>query len=143
MNTSLTASPTTCGATTRSGTPCSRLPAKRKSRCHYHGGAPGSGAQPGNSNAFKHGFPDGRTGSIRITLTNLGDGFRELVIADDGVGFPEGFDPSMGKGLGMQIIRSLAGQLGGVVAFENGPGVTSGAKFRLKFNPDSETPVSP
>jgi two-component sensor histidine kinase len=91
------------------------------------------------SNAFKHGFPEGRSGTIRITLTDLGDGVRELVIADDGAGFPEGFDANKSKGLGMQIIRSLSGQLGGNAVFENGPGTPSGAKFRLKFNPDSET----
>jgi two-component system, sensor histidine kinase PdtaS len=65
------------------------------------------------------------------------------VIGDDGVGFPEGFDANKGKGLGMQIIRSLAGQLGGTAVFENGSGASSGAKFRMRFNPDSETPVSP
>jgi two-component sensor histidine kinase len=90
------------------------------------------------SNAFKHGFPDGRSGTIRITLTDLNGGFRELVIADDGIGLPDGFDVAKGKGLGMQIIRSLAGQLGGTPAFENSPGAT----FRMKFNPDSETPAS-
>ena len=74
------------------------------------------------SNAFKHGFPNGRSGTIRITLTDLGDGVRELVIADDGVGLPEGFDANKGKGLGMQIIRSLAGQLSGTAVFENGSG---------------------
>ena len=34
-----------CGARTRAGR-----------RCRLHGGAPGSGAQPGNANAHKHGF---------------------------------------------------------------------------------------
>jgi len=95
------------------------------------------------SNAFKHGFPDGRSGTIRIALTDLDDGFRELVIADDGIGLPEDFDMATGKGLGMQIIRSLAGQLSGTAVFENGSGTSPGAKFRMRFNPDSETPVSP
>lgn len=45
-----------CGARNRRGEPCQRIPAPGKRRCHYHGGAPGSGAQPGNSNALKHGF---------------------------------------------------------------------------------------
>ena len=58
---------------------------------------------------------------------------------DDGAGLPDGFDAAKGKGLGMQIIRSLAGQLGGTPTFENSPGAT----FRMRFNPDSETPASP
>ncbi len=45
-----------CGARTRGGTPC-RAPAVRaKRRCRMHGGARGSGGQPGNANALKHGF---------------------------------------------------------------------------------------
>ena len=90
------------------------------------------------SNAFKHGFPEGRSGTIRITLTDLGDGVRELVIADDGIGLPDGFDVAKGKGLGMQIIRSLAGQLGGTATFEN-------ARRHLpdEVQPSSETPASP
>lgn len=45
-----------CGAQTRSGEPC-RAPALRgKARCRMHGGAWGSGAPVGNSNALKHGY---------------------------------------------------------------------------------------
>lgn len=44
-----------CLARTRRGTLC-QCPAMRgKKRCYRHGGAAGSGAQPGNRNAFKHG----------------------------------------------------------------------------------------
>ena len=44
-----------CGAKTRRGTAC-RSPAVRgKSRCRMHGGAKGSGAPIGNTNALKHG----------------------------------------------------------------------------------------
>lgn len=45
-----------CGAKTRRGTPCRKPPAPGKRRCRMHGGAPGSGAQKGNTNALKHGF---------------------------------------------------------------------------------------
>ncbi len=44
-----------CGAKTRAGTPC-RSPAVRgRARCRMHGGAAGSGGQPGNGNALRHG----------------------------------------------------------------------------------------
>lgn len=45
-----------CGARTRKGTPCRAPAVKHKRRCRLHGGAQGSGAQPGNTNALKHGF---------------------------------------------------------------------------------------
>ena len=44
-----------CGAKNRRGSPCWR-PAGPKGRCHYHGGAPGSGAPRGNQNALKQGY---------------------------------------------------------------------------------------
>lgn len=44
-----------CGARTRSGRPCRNPPVTGKVRCRMHGGAHGSGAQPGNTNALKHG----------------------------------------------------------------------------------------
>ena len=44
-----------CGAKSRAGTPCRRAAGPNR-RCHYHGGAPGSGAPRGNQNALKHGY---------------------------------------------------------------------------------------
>ncbi len=44
-----------CGARTRRGSPCRSPAVKGRRRCRMHGGAPGSGAQPGNRNALKHG----------------------------------------------------------------------------------------
>ncbi len=45
-----------CGARTRAGRPCRAPAVAGKRRCRLHGGAPGSGARPGNANALKHGF---------------------------------------------------------------------------------------
>ncbi len=44
-----------CGARTRRGTACRAPAVAGKRRCRLHGGAKGSGAQPGNRNAFRHG----------------------------------------------------------------------------------------
>lgn len=44
-----------CGAKTRRGTACMSPAVVGKKRCRMHGGAKGSGAQPGNRNAWKHG----------------------------------------------------------------------------------------
>jgi hypothetical protein len=45
-----------CGAKTRSGRPCKSPAVNGKGRCRMHGGAPGSGAPHGNTNALKHGL---------------------------------------------------------------------------------------
>lgn len=47
--------PQTCGAKTRSGAPCRNHPVTGKRRCRMHGGAKGSGGQPGNISALKTG----------------------------------------------------------------------------------------
>ena len=44
-----------CGARTRAGTPCKSPAVAGKRRCRMHGGAHGSGGQPGNRNAWKTG----------------------------------------------------------------------------------------
>ena len=89
------------------------------------------------SNALKHGFPDGRHGTIRIDFAaedgEAGGGAPErdcrLIVSDDGVGLPEGFPAERFGSLGFRLIRSLAGQLGGTLAIEN----DGGAKFTLRF----------
>ena len=66
------------------------------------------------SNAAKYAFPDGRRGQIRVVLTVDGDSAR-LVIEDDGVGITAGrADPATVErdGIGMQLIRGFARQLG-------------------------------
>ncbi len=45
-----------CGAMTRTGRLCQAPAVHGKGRCRMHGGAPGSGAPKGNSNALKHGL---------------------------------------------------------------------------------------
>ena len=44
-----------CGARTRSGSSCRSPTVRGKRRCRMHGGAAGSGAPIGNTNALRHG----------------------------------------------------------------------------------------
>jgi hypothetical protein len=44
-----------CGAKTRTGTSCRAPAVSGKKRCRMHGGAAGSGAPIGNTNAVRHG----------------------------------------------------------------------------------------
>jgi two-component sensor histidine kinase len=63
-------------------------------------------------NAMEHGFPDGRSGTIDVAVTSTPAGL-EVRISDDGVGLPAGFDLDESSSLGLSIVRTLIGELGG------------------------------
>jgi hypothetical protein len=65
--------PVFCDAQNRDGQPCRRHPAAGKRRCHYHGGAPGAGGQPANSNALKHGLYSGRVREFAADMRAAAD----------------------------------------------------------------------
>ncbi|MEQ1901203.1 MAG: histidine kinase dimerization/phosphoacceptor domain -containing protein [Devosia sp.] len=77
------------------------------------------------SNAFKHAFPDGREGTVTISLKAEGASGR-LTVSDDGVGF----DPqAQAKGIGRRLIGALTQQLGG----ESSHVSDNGSVFTLTF----------
>jgi len=81
-------------------------------------------------NAFKHAFPNGRSGQVNIRLARIGKNEVELEIQDDGVGFPPGFDPKKATTMGLQIVRrTVEHQLGGKLDFRP----TSGVHCRIRF----------
>lgn len=65
------------------------------------------------SNAFKHGFPDGVGGEIRLTLRNGADGKCSLFVDDTGRGIPADLDVNKIKSLGLRLVRSLTQQIRG------------------------------
>lgn len=77
-------------------------------------------------NSLKHAFPDGRGGSIRVTVSRRGESV-VLEVADDGVGLPPGFDPARATSMGLQLASSLAAQLGGELQVAN----VNGARFSV------------
>jgi PAS domain S-box-containing protein len=75
------------------------------------------------SNAFKYAFPENRTGVVRVELHREPPGGAvRLRVADNGVGLPEGVDWVAATSLGLRLVRSLAGQLDGVVEMNNAGG---------------------
>ncbi len=80
------------------------------------------------SNALKHGFPPGRSGSIWVE-GGLHDGCITLTVRDDGAGIPESVQPANTKSLGLQIVTILTRQLKGTLEWERGRGTT----FRISF----------
>jgi two-component sensor histidine kinase len=75
------------------------------------------------TNAYKHAFPGGRAGEIRVTLKRRGD-VAELTVRDNGIGTPAA--PESRGSLGLQLVRLLAQQADASVEtrVENGTIVT-------------------
>jgi PAS domain S-box-containing protein len=86
------------------------------------------------TNAFKHAFPAGRGGEVRVELQPLRDkqGWR-LRIADDGVGLPPSFDMHNITSLGLKLITDLTGQLGGQLEIGDGPGAVFTVEFQKRI----------
>lgn len=82
------------------------------------------------SNAFKHAFPDGRRGTIRVSLSVEHDG-AHLRVEDDGVGLPEGFGGPGTMGLGLKVLGVFADQMRGQTSLKNI--VNGGLRFDLLF----------
>jgi PAS domain S-box-containing protein len=88
------------------------------------------------TNSLKYAFPDGRKGTMEISLTALGNNLYQLVVHDDGIGFPDGPDIENPKSFGIQIVKLLADQLGGKVLLKRDFGTTFEISFKDSlYNP--------
>jgi PAS domain S-box-containing protein len=85
------------------------------------------------TNALKHAFPDGRSGTLRVILRNATDKRVELSVEDDGVGMtvpPPSNGQHHGRGsLGFRLIRAFAEQLGAELKVESQGGTRVGIVF--------------
>jgi two-component sensor histidine kinase len=95
------------------------------------------------SNAARYAFPDGRSGSIQVRLDAEG-GRACLVVADDGVGFPDGpadADDPQG-GIGIQLIRGFARQLGASLTVQKEAGTRYQVDMILRREPAAPKDVA-
>jgi PAS domain S-box-containing protein len=81
------------------------------------------------SNSLKHAFPEGRKGEIDIKLYSMEDKKLELIVKDDGVGFPESVDFRQTETLGMQLVNMLVHQLEGTIELLK----DGGTEFKIVF----------
>jgi two-component sensor histidine kinase len=81
------------------------------------------------SNALKYAFPGNRAGVVRIALKRGTGDLIKVLVADDGIGFPEGLDFSKAESFGLQIVNLLVGQLDATIELDR----TNGTAFTLTF----------
>jgi PAS domain S-box-containing protein len=83
------------------------------------------------TNAFKHAFPDGRRGEVRIQLCQEAEQLR-LRVCDNGVGIPPDLDWHNSTSLGLKLVQILAKQLRASLTFEPPPSA-GGTCIQLNF----------
>ena len=87
------------------------------------------------SNAFKHGFPKGTCGEIKLTLRSDPSGSYRLCVQDSGVGIPAGLDVNTSQSLGLKLVRLLTQQISG--SFElvrSSPGTSARLHFEVNHH---------
>ncbi len=91
------------------------------------------------TNSVKYAHPAGVVGEIRLACRSF---TRSTVIevSDDGVGYPEAFDPQTDGGLGLRLVRSLATQMNASLVFDQ---TDLGLSVRLEVPSDSDRCAKP
>ena len=92
------------------------------------------------TNSLKYAFPEPpysstHPGVIRISLQPAGEHRYQLLIQDDGVGLPAGFDLTRTHTLGLTMIQGLSRQIGGDLQIYQ----ESGVAIRLDFSAIKKT----
>ncbi len=82
------------------------------------------------TNCLKHAFPGGRKGEIVLSLQPVAEGKYELIVSDNGIGFPENADFTNTETLGLKLVVSLISQLDGTIELDR----TGGSTFTIRFS---------
>ena len=83
------------------------------------------------TNSLKHAFPDDRKGEIVISSHKTSERELNLIVADNGVGFPKNLKFPHTQSLGLQLIETLINQLNGAVHVESN---NKGTKYEIDLN---------
>jgi two-component system, sensor histidine kinase PdtaS len=79
-------------------------------------------------NAFKHAFPSGRQGAVRVVCRAESGGRVTVSVEDDGVGMPERGE-AQGIGLGWTLVDAFVRQLGATLTLERERGTHVALSF--------------
>ena len=80
------------------------------------------------TNALRHAFTEGSTGTVSVDFSEKDCGFL-LVVRDDGVGLPPDLDLARSSNLGLRLVGSLVEQIGAQLDIER----NGGTCFRIEF----------
>ena len=87
------------------------------------------------SNIFKHAFPNRQEGEILIRLFKEKDETINLELIDNGIGFPQNFDPRKDGSMGLASVFSIAeNQLKGEISVKS----ENGLRWHIKIKDDKK-----
>lgn len=89
------------------------------------------------SNAIKYAFPSQSNGNITVELRRGNGDIYELIVSDDGIGLPEGFNFRQSHSLGLRLVCNLTEQIGGQIELEH----SHGTQFKIIFLPQVNSEV--
>ncbi|MGA0557489.1 histidine kinase dimerization/phosphoacceptor domain -containing protein [Larkinella sp. VNQ87] len=87
------------------------------------------------TNSLKYAFPENRPGTVAVRLSCGEEQRYQLIISDDGVGLPAGFDATRSNTLGLTMIRGLSKQIRGTLDITQ----CNGLEISLQFNTAAKT----
>lgn len=87
------------------------------------------------SNSLKYAFPNGRQGSIGISMRRTEGNLVNLAVKDDGVGLPKDLDYRNTDTLGLQLVATLVEQLEGNIQLDR----ERGTEFTITFRDPKQT----
>lgn len=70
------------------------------------------------TNAVRHSHSSADDGKITVAAMRRGD-VLVIEVRDDGVGLPEGYDPTAGASFGLRLVHQTAARWGGTVEFDD------------------------
>jgi two-component sensor histidine kinase len=81
------------------------------------------------ANSIKHAFKERNEGDILVKLYNEGDNY-QIIVEDNGIGFPKDFDIENTDSLGLQLVTSLTSQMAGKLDINSEKGTTVKISFK-------------
>jgi two-component sensor histidine kinase len=83
------------------------------------------------TNCLEHAFPNASKGEIHLEFVSVPKGGFRLMVSDNGIGLPEGFDPVTAETLGLELVETLVAQLKGKIEFNSRDGATFNITFPM------------
>jgi PAS domain S-box-containing protein len=81
------------------------------------------------SNSIKHAFPNNQLGTVRITMFADETHNFNLIVEDNGVGFPPNWNFKQSQSLGIQLVHVLTKQIKGKLELDH----SLGSRFHVSF----------